>query len=68
MNPLETYFRDLSIIRSSGAAVKETSYYGPFATLFNEIGKTIKPKVRCIINLKNRGAGLPDWPELDKGA
>jgi hypothetical protein len=30
------------------------------AALFNEIGKTLKPKVRCIINLKNRGAGLPD--------
>jgi hypothetical protein len=30
------------------------------AALLNEVGKTLKPKVRCIINLKNRGAGLPD--------
>jgi hypothetical protein len=60
MNPLETYLRELRDIRSSGAAVKETSYYGPLAALFNEIGKTLKPKVRCLITLKNRGAGLPD--------
>ena len=60
MNPLETYLKELSQIRSSGAAVKETSYYGPLASLFNEIGKTLKPKVRCIINLQNQGAGMPD--------
>jgi hypothetical protein len=60
MNPLETYIRELYDIRSTGAANPETSYYGPLAALLNEIGKTLKPKVRCIINLKNRGAGLPD--------
>jgi hypothetical protein len=60
MNPLETYFKDLSTIRSSGAAVDETSYYGPLETLFNEIGKTLDSKVRCIITIKNRGAGNPD--------
>ena len=60
MNPLETYLKELSQIRSSGAAVKETSYYGPLASLFNEIGKSLKPKVKCIINLQNQGAGLPD--------
>lgn len=60
MNLLETYIRELHDIRSSGAAVEETSYYGALANLFNEIGKTLKPRVRCIINLKNQGAGLPD--------
>lgn len=60
MNPLEIYLKELSEIRSSGAAVKETSYYGPLANLLNEIGKTLKPKVKCIINLQNQGAGLPD--------
>ena len=60
MNPVETYFHELFDIHSSGQAVKETSYYGPLANLFNEIGKTLKPRVRCIINLKNRGAGIPD--------
>jgi len=60
MNPLETYIRELYDIRSSGAATPETSYYSPLANLLNDIGKTLKPKVRCIINLNNRGAGLPD--------
>ena len=60
MNPLETYLKELTEIRASGAGVKETSYYGPLANLLNEIGKTLKPKVKCIINLQNVGAGLPD--------
>ncbi|MBI4639877.1 MAG: N-6 DNA methylase [Candidatus Tectomicrobia bacterium] len=60
MNPFEDYIRELRDIRSSGAGVKETSYYAPLSNLLNEIGKTLKPKVRCIINIKNRGAGIPD--------
>src|SRR6266478_5157536 len=60
MNPLEKYLGDLFEIRSSGGAVKETSGYPALSQLFNEIGKTLKPKVRCVINLQNQGAGLPD--------
>jgi hypothetical protein len=58
MNPLETYLKELSEIRSTGAAVKETSYYGKLEALLNEIGKTLKPRVKCIINLQNQGAGM----------
>lgn len=60
MNPLEAYLLDVYEIRSSGAAVKETSYYSALSNLFNEVGKSLKPKVRCILQLANRGAGLPD--------
>jgi hypothetical protein len=60
MHPLETYLQDLRATHSSGAGVKETSYYPALANLLNEVGKTLKPKVRCIINLQNVGAGLPD--------
>jgi hypothetical protein len=60
MTPLETYLRELRDIRSSGAGVKETSYYPALSNLLNEIGKRLKPRVRCIINLANRGAGIPD--------
>jgi hypothetical protein len=60
MHPLETYIRELREIRPSGEAVPETSYYGALATLFNEVGKSLKPRVHCIINLRNRGAGIPD--------
>ena len=60
LNPVETYLRELRDIRSSGAAVKETSYYGPLANLFNEVGKHLKLRVHRIINIQNRGAGIPD--------
>ncbi len=60
MNPLETYFNNLYQIYSTGAGVKETSYYGSLETLLNEVGNTLKPKIRCVINLKNQGAGIPD--------
>jgi hypothetical protein len=39
---------------------KKHPTYGALEALFNEVGKMLKPRVRCIINLKNRGAGLPD--------
>lgn len=60
MNALETYLEELYAIRSSGGAVKETSYYPALSNLLNEVGKTLKPRVRCIINIQNAGAGLPD--------
>lgn len=60
MNLLQSYLRDLRSIYSSHAAVKETSYYGALEKLFNEVGKSLKPKVRCIINIKSKGAGIPD--------
>jgi len=57
---LETYLNELRLIRSTGAAVPETSCYSALSVLLNEIGRKLKPKVRCIINLQNQGAGLPD--------
>ena len=60
MNALETYLEEVYAIRSSGGAVKETSYYPALSNLLNEVGKTLKPRVRCIINIQNAGAGLPD--------
>ena len=60
MTALETYLKDLRDIRATGAAVAETSFYPALSNLLNEIGKTLKPKVRCVINPANRGAGLPD--------
>ena len=60
MNAFETYIQDLQEIKSTGAGVKETSYYGALEKLFNELGKTLKPQVRCVMQLKNRGAGMPD--------
>src|SRR5947199_2389565 len=60
MDLLQTYLESLNVIHSSGSAVKETSYYGTLENLLNEVGKALKPRVRCIINIANKGAGLPD--------
>ena len=60
MSLLQTYLSELYSVRATGAGVKETSYYPAVSNVFNALGKTLKPPVRCIINLKNQGAGLPD--------
>src|ERR1700730_13771693 len=60
MDLLEEYLHEMHEIRASGNAVKETSYYPALSNLLNGIGKTLKPRVRCVINIKNRGAGIPD--------
>jgi hypothetical protein len=60
VNPLETYLTELREIRDSGAATKETSGYSTLAKLLDAVGHSLKPKVHCIIQLKNSGAGLPD--------
>ena len=60
MNPLETYLTELREIHDSGAATKETSGYPALAKLLDTAGHSLKPKVRCLIQLKNSGAGLPD--------
>lgn len=59
-DPVEAYYTALRDIRSSGMAVDEVSYYGPLETLFNEVGKGLKPKVQAVMQLKNHGAGNPD--------
>ena len=52
---LEDYLAELKDIHASGAGVPETSYYPALSNLFNAVGKTIKPKVRCIISISNQG-------------
>jgi hypothetical protein len=59
--PAAQFFSELSLIRSSGAGVPETSYYPALSNLLNEIGGRLpKPKVKCIINPASQGAGIPD--------
>jgi len=59
-NLIERYLTDMGEVRRSGANVPETSFYPALERLLSDIGKTLSPKVRCVINLANRGAGLPD--------
>jgi len=59
-NLVERYLSDIGEIRGTRANVPETSFYPALERLLTDVGKTLSPKVRCVINLANRGAGLPD--------
>ena len=56
----EVFFGDMRDIHATGGGDQETSYYAPLANLLNALGGELKPKVRCVLQLKNRGAGKPD--------
>ena len=58
---VEEYFTDLRRIRSTGGGTGERSSYGPLANLLNAVGKTLKPKVFCVGELADQGAGHPDF-------
>ena len=58
---VETYFADLRRVRGSGGATGERSSYGPLANLLNAVGATLKPKVFCVGELADQGAGHPDF-------
>jgi hypothetical protein len=60
MGALETYLSSVRDTKVSGEGVSELSYYPALHALLEEVGAGLKPKVRCFMNLKNRGAGLPD--------
>ena len=58
---VETYFADLGRVRASGGATGERSSYGPLANLLNAVGATLRPKVFCVGELADQGAGHPDF-------
>ncbi len=69
---VETYLSDLGRVRASGGATDERSSYGPLANLLNAVGYTLKPKVFCVGELADQGAGHPDFglyaaKQLQKG-
>ena len=58
---VEAYFSDLRDKRGLGAGTPERSYYPAVAKLLNSIGEQLKPKVLCLSDLSNTGAGQPDF-------
>ena len=58
---VEDYLSGLRRIRASGGATGERSSYGPLAELLNAVGATLKPKVFCVGELADQGAGHPDF-------
>ena len=58
---VEAYFADLRRVRASGGATGELSSYGPLTGLLNAVGAALKPKVFCVGQLADQGAGHPDF-------
>ncbi|MCY3826138.1 MAG: DNA methyltransferase [Candidatus Dadabacteria bacterium] len=61
VNAVAAYFTELRQVRASGGATGERSRYGPLANLLNAIGAMLKPKVFCVGELADQGAGHPDF-------
>ena len=58
---VESYFTDLRLVRGSGGATDERSLYVPLANLLNAVGGVLRPKVFCVQELADQGAGHPDF-------
>ena len=58
---VERYFSRLRDEHGLGAGTDERTYYPALAELINAIGHELKPKVLCLADLANTGAGHPDF-------
>ncbi len=58
---VEAYLGDLRRIRASGGATGERSTYGPLSNLLNAVGGALRPKVFCVGEMAQQGAGHPDF-------
>jgi len=58
---VEKYFAAVRDVHRLGAGTKERSFYPALAELLNALGQELKPKVLCLSDLGNTGAGHPDF-------
>ena len=58
---VEEYFADLRRVRASGGGTGERSYYPALANLLTAVGRGLKPKVFCVLEGADQGAGHPDF-------
>lgn len=57
---VEAYFTELKRVRASGGATTERSNQVVLANLLNAVGAALRPKVFCVVELAEQGAGHPD--------
>ena len=57
----EAFFAELRRVRASGGATGERSAYGPLMGLLDAVGAALKPRVFCVGELADQGAGHPDF-------
>ena len=58
---VEEYLAELRRIRATGGGTGELSYYPPLNNLLNAVGGSLRPKVLCVSQLAQQGAGHPDF-------
>ncbi len=58
---VEDYLGDVRRIRASGGATGERSYYPALSNLLNAVGGALRPKVFCVSEMAQQGAGRPDF-------
>ncbi len=58
---VEAYFTGLRQVRGSGGATGERSYYPALKNLLDAVGRTLSPKVFCVPEVADQGAGHPDF-------
>ncbi|MXW40047.1 MAG: N-6 DNA methylase, partial [Synechococcus sp. SB0668_bin_15] len=58
---VEDYCAALARMHATGGATGERSSYGPLSNLLNGVGALLKPKVFCVQELADQGAGHPDF-------
>jgi hypothetical protein len=58
---IREYLVRMAEIRGTGGATKETSYYSALENILDHFGKDLRPRVICNGQLKNQGAGNPDF-------
>ena len=57
----EAYLAELRLVRASGGATGERSAYPALSNLLNAVGESLRPKVFCVSELAEQGAGHPDF-------
>ena len=57
---LENFLHAVRGVHRTNGGTKETSYYTALNNLLDGAGHALKPRVRCVMQLKNLGAGNPD--------
>ena len=58
---VEEYLAELRRIRTAGGGTGELSYYPPLNNLLNAVGGSLRPRVYCVSQLAQQGAGHPDF-------
>jgi hypothetical protein len=59
MSLLADYLQSVRTIQAA-PSTPELSFYNALVDLLNEVGEKQEPRVQCVMNLEDAGAGLPD--------